>query len=119
MPIASIENDHEIIKRTYEIWQDVTYKPSVCNINVSMTFNCLEVIIRYKVICSRTGKDIIQSFYQGFTVYDFRYCETPEQYLEQLHAFIQKIERHEVSENFKYKGEMIFDPHITPGDGRF
>lgn len=119
MPVHSIESDYKIIKKTYDIWSEVVYKPLDCSIRLTMNFNSIDVLICYTVVCSRTGNKIVQSFYRGFTVWQFRNASTLKETLEILHKFILEIEHHESSEHFKYKGEMIFDPHTTPYNGRF
>lgn len=61
---------------------------------------------RRQANCVVTGKPIYVQAFANVT-----YCETEEQIVGACWRCIQEMELHEAAEQFKYKGEKIYDPH--------
>ncbi len=112
------KTEDAVLERVLKIWQQVVYKPKYCTITVEIWGDSIRLSIRYKVICSRTGVKIIQTFGNYFPVHQFWHDQTEAEYLELFFQYIIKIEKHEASEHFKYKDKPIFDPHLKPYDGK-
>ena len=78
----------------------------------------ITVIITTNMKCNRTGATIVQNFSFGVSEYMYYGDNIEEVFLMFIRDSIISLETHEAMEKFRYKGEMIFDPHLTPGDGR-
>jgi hypothetical protein len=85
---------------------------------------CCDILIKYNTTCSRTGKPRYQRVHTVLPLLDWEHAyEYQDQTLEQkvleyVMEFIIDCENHEARENFKYKGQMIFDPHEQPYNGQ-
>jgi hypothetical protein len=106
---ASVELDRILSQVEYKDWK----------IWHERTGHVLVLKIEVPCICSRSGDEILQGFRSPLPVYPFMMWEEMEKvFLRSLMDFIIDIERHEAKETFRYNGEMIFDPHDHPYDGK-